>query len=128
MFEGDMVDMIYETNPAFHDIVILNNDSKKIFLYGQLIKVVYGTLLGVIILYNKLSRHLTDHEFKWNEYDMYIFNKMVNSEQITVQSKVAKDSPRPPPEDTNIFHCHVARLLFENKRARPDKSICVAFL
>ena len=57
----------------------------KKFLYGWLIKAVYGTLLGAIIFYNKLSKHLTDYRFTQNEYDMCTFNKMVNSEQIAVQ-------------------------------------------
>ena len=48
----------------------------------------YGTLLGAIIFYNKLSKHLTNHGFVQNKYDMCTFNKMVNSEQITVQFHV----------------------------------------
>ena len=48
----------------------------------------YGTLLGAIIFYNKLSKHLTDHGFVQNKYDMCTFNKMVNAEQITVQFHV----------------------------------------
>ena len=57
-------------------------------MYRQLIKAVYGTLLGAIIFYNKLSKHLTDYGFVQNKYDMCIFNKMVNGEQITVQFDV----------------------------------------
>ena len=55
----------------------------------------YGTLLGAIIFYNKLSKHLTDHGFVQNEYDMCTFNKMVNGEQITVQFHV---------DDLKVFH------------------------
>ena len=58
--------------------IIWSKDRKKKFLYGRLIKAVYGTLLGAIILYNKLSKHLTNHGFVQNEYDMCTFNKMVN--------------------------------------------------
>ena len=36
----------------------------------------------------ELSKHLIDHEFIQNEYDMCTFNKMVNGEQITVQFHV----------------------------------------
>ena len=42
--------------------------------------------------------------------------------------KVEDDSPRLLPKDADIFHCHVARLLFVSKRARPDIQVCVAFL
>ena len=31
-------------------------------------------------------------------------------------------------KDAELFHCHVARLLFASKRARPDIHVCVAFL
>ena len=56
MFEGFMIDMICEINPLFRDRVIWGKDGKKKFLYDQLIKAVYGTLLGVIISYNKLTK------------------------------------------------------------------------
>ena len=82
MFEGIMVDMICEIDTAYHDQIIWRKDCKKKFSYHQLIKAVYGTLLGAIIFYNKLTKHLTDHEFVQNKYDMCTFNQMVNGEQI----------------------------------------------
>ena len=42
--------------------------------------------------------------------------------------KVDKDSPRLPIKDADLFHPHVARLLFVSKRARPDIQFCVTFL
>ena len=88
MFEGIMVDMICEIDPAYHDKIIWSKDRKKKFLYGWLIKAVYGILHEAIIFYNKLSKHLTDHGFVQNEYDICTFNKMVNGEQVTVQFHV----------------------------------------
>ena len=88
MFEGIMVDMIYEIDPTYHDKIIWTKDRKTKFLYDWLIKAVYGTLLGAIIFYTKLSKHLTDHGFVQNEYDLCTINKMVNGEQITVQFHV----------------------------------------
>ena len=85
MFEGIMIEMICEIDPLYHKNVIWSKDCKNKFLCSRLVKAVYGTLLGVIILYNKLSKHLTDHGFVKNEYDMCTFNKKVNGEQITVQ-------------------------------------------
>ena len=49
MFEGIMVDMICEIDPSYHKNIIWSRDGKKKFLYGRLIKAVYGTLLGAII-------------------------------------------------------------------------------
>ena len=80
--------MICKIDSSYNDKIIWSKDRKKKFLYGHLIKAVYGTLLGAMIFYNKLSKHLTDHGFVQNEYDMCTFNKMVNDEQITVQFHV----------------------------------------
>mmetsp|Transcript_47230 Transcript_47230/g.51019 ORF Transcript_47230/g.51019 Transcript_47230/m.51019 type:complete len:114 (-) Transcript_47230:115-456(-) len=44
MFEGIMVDMICEIDPSYHDMIIWSKDRKRKFLYGRLIKAVYGTL------------------------------------------------------------------------------------
>ena len=68
---------------------VWSKDCKKKILYGILFKAVNGTLLGAIIFYNKLSKHLIDHGFVQNKYDMCTFNKMMNSKQITVQFHVA---------------------------------------
>ena len=95
MFEGIMVEIICEIDPSYHMNVIWSKDHKKKFVYGWLVKAVYGTLLGAIIFYNKLSKHLTDHGFVQNEYDMCTFNKMVNGEQITIQFHV---------DDLKVWH------------------------
>ena len=42
--------------------------------------------------------------------------------------KIDLDSPRLLIKDAELFHCHVARLLFVSKRKRPDIQVCVAFL
>ena len=84
MFEDIMVEMICEIDPSYHKNIIWSKDHKKKLLYRQLIKAVYKTLIGAIIFYNKLSKHLTDNGFIQNEYSMCTFNKMVNSKQIIV--------------------------------------------
>ena len=88
MFEGIMVEMICEINPSYYNTTIWSKDRKKKDLYGRLIKAVYGTLLGEIIFYSKLSKYLIDHGLIQNKYDMFTFNKMVNGEQIAVQFHV----------------------------------------
>ena len=42
--------------------------------------------------------------------------------------KVDKNSPKLPTKDADLFHCHIARLLFASKRAIPDIQVCMAFL
>ena len=85
MVEVIVVDMICKINPLFNDMIVWSEGSKKKFLYSQLIKAIYRTLLGVLIFYNKLSKHLTNHIFTKNKYDICTFNRIVNSEQMIVQ-------------------------------------------
>ena len=63
MFEGIIVDMICKIDTSYYDKIIWSKDHKKKFLYGCLIKALYGTLLGAIIFYNKLCKYLTNHGF-----------------------------------------------------------------
>ena len=53
MFEGIMVEMIYKIDPSYHKNVIWSKEHKKQFLYGRLVKAIYGTLLGAIYSTNK---------------------------------------------------------------------------
>ena len=61
MFEGIIVDMICEIDPSYHKNIVWSKDRTKKLLYGKLVKAIYGTLLGAIIFYHKLSKHLIDH-------------------------------------------------------------------
>ena len=88
IFEDIMVNIICKIYSSYYKNIIWSKDCKKKFSYGRLIKAVYETLLGAIIFYNKLSKHLIDHRFVQNKYDMCTFNKIVNDEQITVQFHV----------------------------------------
>ena len=71
---------------------------KKKYIYARMIKAVYRTLLAAIIFYKKLSKHLREHGFVCNDYDMCTFNKIVNGNQLTVQFHVddLKASHRDP--------------------------------
>ena len=75
MFEGIMVDMICEIDSSYNDKITWSKDRKKKFLYGRLIKAVYRRLLGAIIFYNKLSKHLTNHGFIQNKYKNVYFQQ-----------------------------------------------------
>ena len=83
-----MVDMICEIDPSCYDKVQWNKQRTRKFLYARLVKAVYGTVLAAIIFYNKLSKHLVDHGFVMNDYDLCTFNKMVDGEQLTIQFHV----------------------------------------
>jgi predicted nucleotidyltransferase len=49
---------------------------------------VYGTLLGAILFYQRLSTQLNDWGYVQNDYDPCRFNKVINGEQVTIQFHV----------------------------------------
>ena len=59
-FEGLMMDMLCRIDPAYKKKVLYTRDGRKKYLYGKLTKAVYGTILGSILFYNKLSKQLED--------------------------------------------------------------------
>ena len=79
-FEGLMVDMICEIDPCYKKYVLTNKETGKEKLYGKLTKAVYGTLLGAILFYQKLSGQLYEWGYKQNPYDPCTFNKTVKAE------------------------------------------------
>ena len=83
-----MVNMICDIDPVFKKFVLTNKRTGKKKLYGKLTKAVYGTLLGAILFYHKLSDQLYKWGYKQNPYDPCTFNKMVNDEQLTIQFHV----------------------------------------
>ena len=54
-------------------------------LVDRISKVIYGTLLGTVVFYNKLKGVHVDLGLKMYEYDEYTFNKMINGYQCTIQ-------------------------------------------
>jgi hypothetical protein len=60
----------------------------KKYIYAKLTKAVYGTLLGAILFYEKLSKQLIDWGYEPNCYDRCTFNKMIDGDQITIQFHV----------------------------------------
>jgi hypothetical protein len=63
-FENVMVDMICQIDPKYKSNVIYREKKKLIF--ARLNKAVYGTLLGAILFYQKLSKQLTDWDYVQN--------------------------------------------------------------
>ena len=63
-FEGLMVDMICDIDPSYKKFVLINKKTGKKKMYGKLTKAVYGTLLGAILFYQKLSDQLYDWGYK----------------------------------------------------------------
>jgi hypothetical protein len=86
-FEGAMVSMICDIDPKHAKNIVYGRNGKK-FIYAKLTKAVYGTLLGAILFYEKLSKQLVDWGYEINCYDRCTFNKMIDGNQITIQFHV----------------------------------------
>ena len=82
-FDGIMVDMLLEIDPTLKEHMISRGWYKM--MYGKLNKIVYGTLLGTILFYEKLATQLHKWDFIMNKYDSCTWNKMVNGKQLTIQ-------------------------------------------
>jgi hypothetical protein len=86
-FEGAMVSMICDIDPKYKKNIVYGKNGKK-YIYAKLTKAVYGTLLGAILFYEKLSKQLIDWGYEPNCYDRCTFNKMIDGNQITIQFHV----------------------------------------
>jgi hypothetical protein len=92
-FENVMVDMICQIDPKYKRCHLSRKE--EIHIHTRLNKAIYGTLLGAILFYQKLSKQLTDWGYVQNNYDPCTFNKIINGEQVTVQFHV---------DDLKIYH------------------------
>jgi hypothetical protein len=81
-----MVDMTCQIDPKYRSNVIYCGRKKSIF--ARLNKAVYGTLLGAILFYQKLSKQLTDWDYMQKNYDPCTFNRIIYGEQVTIQFHV----------------------------------------
>ena len=67
---------------------LLQKTTSKKRLYGKLTNVVYETLLGAILFYQRLSCQLYEWGYKQNPYDPCIFNKTIDGQHMTIQFHV----------------------------------------
>jgi hypothetical protein len=79
--------MICDIDPNYSKNIVYGRNGRK-YLYAKLTKAVYGTLLGAILFYEKLSKQLVDWGYERNCYDRCTFNKMIDGNQITIQFHV----------------------------------------
>ena len=79
-----MVNMLCKIDSGLKDKMIYTKNGQK-FIFGKLNKSVYGTLLGAILLYEKMAVQLHEWNYIMNLYNACTFNKIVNGKQITVQ-------------------------------------------
>ena len=73
-FETLMVKMICDINPEYKQHKVYTHNDCQQHLYVKVKEVVYRTLMGSILFYNKLSNQLEEWGFKKNLYDECTFN------------------------------------------------------
>ena len=61
---------------------------EEILIQQIFAKAVYGTILGAILFYKKLSKQLEYWGFEKNHYNECTWNEMVDGKQLTVQAYV----------------------------------------
>ena len=86
-FKCAIVEMLCQIRPEYLKLIRytkMKGGGMKKILVGKITKAIYGTLLGAVLFYNKLKGVLVDLNFKMNEYNEYISNKIVNGTQCTI--------------------------------------------
>jgi hypothetical protein len=83
-----MVSTICDIDSKYEKSIVYGRNGRN-YVYAKLTKAVYGTLLGAILFYQKLSQKLIDWGYyESNYYDRCTFNKMIDGNQITIQFHV----------------------------------------
>lgn len=78
-----MVKMLLEIDPSYAKYICSIRGKQVLFF--KLKKAVYGTLLGGILFYEKLTNQLYNWDYEINPYDCCTFNKKINNKQMTIQ-------------------------------------------
>ena len=73
--------MICKIDLRYEKYVLNSKPTEKNKLYRKLTKAVYGTLLGRILFYQKLSLQQYEWGYDQNPCNPCTFNKMVNGQQ-----------------------------------------------
>jgi len=81
--KGTMAELLVKLDPdTYNTYTIMENG--KMMIYMVLLKVLYRTLLAVLLFWHKLSNTLVAWGFVINPYDWHVANKIINGKQCTV--------------------------------------------
>lgn len=51
----------------------------------EVLMTIYGMLISALLFYNKIKRDLEEYGFRFNVYDSWVANRVVNSKQHTIR-------------------------------------------
>ena len=86
-FTGQIVDILIKMNLGRYKGFIVYENRKKV-IYVEVIRAIYGMIIASMLWYQKFHKDLEGHGFKFNLYDPFVANKMVNGKQQTVRFHV----------------------------------------
>jgi hypothetical protein len=85
LFEGEMAEYMLQANPErYGPHVHTTKSGKKLLLYVELQKVLYGCIKSALLCYKLFKSTLEGMGFIINPYDMCVANKMINGKQCTI--------------------------------------------
>ena len=83
-FQNKMVDKLFEINYEMYSPFVVEENAVHV-LYVELLKIIYGMLIGACLFWEKLqSKLITEWKFVPNKCDECVVNKMVGGKQLTV--------------------------------------------
>ncbi len=84
---GILVEMLVEIAPNTYGPWVTYERGEPV-LYLELLKAIYGMLKSALLFYRKLRKDMESNGFKRNPYDICVFNKVVDGDQLTVMAHV----------------------------------------
>ena len=84
---GVLVDLLIEMVPEVYVPCVVFENGRKV-LYVQILISLYGILISSLLWYNQFKLDIEKQGFKFNPYDAFVANKILNRKQHTVQFHV----------------------------------------
>lgn len=81
--DGTMAELLCKLDPKLYKPCLVKQ-GKKLVLYAQAKKAIYGTLKAALLFWKKLSKTLSSWGFEFNPYDACTMNKVIDNRQATI--------------------------------------------
>ena len=81
---GMVVDTLCKIAPKFYESYVTYDKKGNKQLYVKCLNALYGTMVASLLYYRKFTNSLKSKNFTMNPYNPCVWNKMVNSKQLTI--------------------------------------------
>ena len=82
--KGEVVTLTEDINPAYYKDFIFIDIHRNKCMYAESKKATYRTLVASLLFWTKLSKILEEIDYKRNEYDWCVMNKIVKGKTFTI--------------------------------------------